>query len=414
MAWPPRREARLSDSRGLQSADSPESAHGRRAIRVAALIDARQVSGPGRQLAALAGCLASKGVEMLIVTFHRVGRTRAPFVDYLERAGVQHTVIPESGPLDWRLILRLRRVLVHWRPDIVQTHGYKPTVLAYALRRSGARWPWIAFFHGATYENAKVRLYNWLDDRLLPGADRVIVMSRRHLDRLARLRGKTRVVHNAAIALPEAELGSKALPTFDTSLAGARRPRIGVVGRLSPEKGVDVFLRACRELTQRGVAFSAIVAGDGPERGELQTLRDELGLRECVDFVGATSAVQSLYASLELLVIPSRSEGLPNVLLEALRADLPVVGTDVGAIPEVLDSPLAGTVVPSESPAALADAIIRALPLKDETAARSARRAVVERFSIERRASEHLSLYGDVLTSQGSGALPPAHASAKP
>src|SRR2546423_4286636 len=157
MAWPPRREARLSDSRGLQSADSPESAQGRRAIRVAALIDAREVSGPGRQLAALAGCLASKGVEMLIVTFHRVGRTRAPFVDYLERAGVQHTVISESGPLDWRLILRLRRVLVHWRPGTVQTHGYKPTVLAFAIRRTGARWPWIGFFHCAPYRTGIVR-----------------------------------------------------------------------------------------------------------------------------------------------------------------------------------------------------------------------------------------------------------------
>jgi glycosyltransferase involved in cell wall biosynthesis len=371
-------------------------------IRVAAVIDTREVSGPGRQLTALASCLASKGVEMLVITFHRVGRARAPFVDYLEHAGVRHTVIPENGPLDWRLVLRLRRVFARWAPDIVQTHGYKPTVLAYALRRSGASWPWIAFFHGATAENAKVKLYNWLDGRLLPSADRVVLMSRRHLDRLPRLRGKTRVVHNAAIALPPQPRTSPPIPAFDRAHDDTVRPRIGVVGRLSPEKGVDVFLRACRELTRRGTPFSAIVAGDGPQRGELERLRDELGLRECVDFVGATSAVESLYASLELLVIPSRSEGLPNVLLEALRADLPVVGTDVGAIPEVLESPLAGTVVPPGSPAALADAIVRALPLKAEPAAREARHAVVERFSVERRATEHLSLYGDVLEERDS------------
>jgi glycosyltransferase involved in cell wall biosynthesis len=366
-------------------------------LRVAALIDTCQVSGPGRQLAALAGCLAPAGVELLAVTFHRVGRPRAPYLDYLERAGVPYVVIPESGRLDLRLVPRLQRVLARWSPHIVQTHGYRPTALAYTLRRAGATWPWIAFFHGATSENVKTRFYHWLDRRLLGRADKVVLMSRNHVPGFAHLGGKVRVVYNAAIPLPAAE-EPRAPPTLAAVLAGAiAGPLIGVVGRLSPEKGVDVFLEACRALVHRGVAFSAVVAGDGPQRRQLEAQRDALGLRDQVHFVGTVSALEPLYSHLDLLVIPSRSEGLPNVLLEALRADVPVVATRVGAIPEVLDSPLAGVVIPPGAPDALADAIERSLTLEAGGEASAARRAVAERFSLPRRLAAHLALYADVL-----------------
>lgn len=361
-------------------------------MRVAALIDTVHVSGPGRQLAALASSLPDFGVEFTVVTFHRTGRNRSPYLDYLEHAGVRYVVVPETGPFDVGLLMRIRRVLAECAPDIVQTHGYKPTVLAWALRRAGASWPWIAFFHGATRENTKVRLYTWLGNRLLGAADRVVLMSRAHLADFSHVRGKSCVVHNAALELPSEPSHGAVTPTFE----GAR-PRIGVVGRLSPEKGVDVFLHACDALAKRGVSFSAVVAGDGPERERLEGLRDALDLAGRVDFIGATTAVASLYASLDLLVIPSLSEGLPNVLLEALRADVPVAATSVGAIPEVLESSRAGVVVPPGSAAALADGIANALPLGDDPASREARRLIVNRFSLQHRVAEHLRIYGELL-----------------
>jgi glycosyltransferase involved in cell wall biosynthesis len=361
-------------------------------IRVAALLDTFQVSGPGRQLAALASSLSAVDVELTIVTFHRAGRDRSPYLDYLEQAGVRYTVVPESGPLDLALLPRLRRVLAEYAPDVVQTHGYKPTALVWALRRRGAAERWIAFFHGATTENIKVRAYHWFSNLLLGSADRVVVMSRAQLEHFSRLGDKACVVHNAVLDLPTESPGSAS-----ARLAAGVRPRIGVVGRLSPEKGLDVFLHASAALARRGVSFSAVIAGDGPERARLEHLRDALGLARRVDFIGATSAVASLYASLDLLVIPSRSEGLPNVLLEALGADLPVVATRVGAIPEVLDDARAGLIVPPGSVDALADGIVHALTLRDDPDARDARRSVVEKFSLQRRVAEHLRLYGEVL-----------------
>lgn len=366
--------------------------------RVAALIDTVQVSGPGRQLAALASSLSKSDVQFTIVTFHRAGRDRSPYLDYLEREKVRYIVVPENGPLDRALLTRLRRVIAECAPDIIQTHGYKPAALAWMLRRGGESRPWIGFFHGATTENLKVRFYHWFTNRLLGAADRVVVMSRAHLAHFSRLGEKACVVHNAVLELPP-EPSRAAAP----SMVGGARPRIGVVGRLSPEKGVDVFLHACDALARQGVSFSAIVAGDGPERVPLERLRDSLDLEGRVNFIGAITDVASLYASLDLLVIPSRSEGLPNVLLEALRADLPVVATRVGAIPDVLNSPRAGLVVPPGSATALAEGIVRALPLRSDPAARNARRRVVDRFSLQRRVAEHLRIYGEMLRG-GAGA----------
>lgn len=365
------------------------------ALRIAALIDTVQVSGPGRQLAALARCLGSRGVDLRVVTFHRAGRPRAPYLDHLDRASVPYVVLPESGPLDARLLARLHRVLADWTPSIVQTHNYKPSALAFLLRATGAEWRWIAFSHGTTTENPKTRFYHWLDARMMARADRVVAMSRRHQAGLAHLGGRARVVYNAV--LPASDETARTAVRLPADLDAMPRPVIGVVGRLSPEKGVDVFLHACERLARRGVAFSAIVVGDGPQRDDLERLRDGLGLGGRVRFVGALSPVDSLYPRLDLVVIPSRSEGLPNVLLEALRANVPVVATRVGAVPEVIDSPRAGMLVPPEVPEALAEAIERSLAREDATEATAARRTIAERFSLEGRVSAHVELYADVL-----------------
>jgi glycosyltransferase involved in cell wall biosynthesis len=352
--------------------------------------------------------LAPAGVEFRVITFQRAGRPRSPYLDYLDRAGVQYTVIPDGGRLDVRLVPRLRSVLSEWAPDIVQTHGYKPTALAFALRYTGATWPWIAFSHGATAEDRKVKFYHWLESRLLAGADRIVVMSLQQRDGLPRLGHKVRVLHNAAIPLPADEPasdggGPQNLAWEINQANDAPCPLVGVVGRLSPEKGVDVFLRACSELVLRKVAFSAIVAGDGPERRSLERLRIGLGLESHVRFTGAVSAVRAMYARLDLLVIPSRSEGLPNVLLEALRADVPVVAARVGAIPEVLESSAAGMLVRPGDPVSLADAIARGLALKADPASREARREVTERFSPDRRMQAHVQLYDELLGRQLTG-----------
>jgi glycosyltransferase involved in cell wall biosynthesis len=366
--------------------------------RVAAIIDTRIVSGPGRQLAALARALSERHeAEVLVVTLQRRGTGESPYVAHLAERGVKNVVIPETGPLDLRVVERVGAVLREWRPDVVQTHSYKATVIATILRAVGAPWKWVGFWHGATTEDLKVRVYHLLDRTLLLRADRVVVVSSAQLALFRSRSSSVSVMHNAVI--PDkggAVTPIAAAPWPDCQHDGAG-PLIGVIGRLSSEKGVDVFLRACSLLRDRGVSFSAVLVGEGPDRPQLEALRDSLGLGDSVRFLGSITNVAAVYQRIDLLVIPSRSEGLPNVLLEAISAGRPVVATRVGAIPEVVDDPLVGSLVAPGSPEALASAIAATLSSAPDPAAAASRERVADRYSLDRRVEAHVALYDSVL-----------------
>jgi glycosyltransferase involved in cell wall biosynthesis len=372
--------------------------------RIAALVPPEAisgtVSGPVRQLTALARALRSAGTDCLVVAFHRQGQPPSAFAPYLQEAGVPHCVVEDHGPLDWRLVSRVATVLRRWQPSIVQTHGYKATAVAYLLRRQRASWAWIGFFHGATTEPLKARFYHWVDRRLLGAAQRVVVMSQAQARDFPHCSSRVRVIYNAALALPPA--GSPAERDRLAGLAGSlRRPIVGVVGRLSQEKGVDLFLDACAVLVRKGLPFSALLAGDGPGRARLEARCAHLGLESCVRFLGHVHGVDVLYRMLDLLVLPSRSEGLPNTLLEAMQADVPIVATAVGAVPEVVGASVAARVVAPGSVAALAEAIEHALTKGEPPGATAARREVMSRFSLERRVEAHLQVYRDLLEEAG-------------
>jgi len=113
--------------------------------------------------------------------------------------------------------------------------------------------------------------------------------------------------------------------------------------------------------------------------------------------MGQVHNVDDVYRHLDLLVLPSRSEGLPNTLLEAMQADVPVVATAVGAVPEGVGTSSAAHLVAPGSVAALAEAIERALTHGDSPDAAVARREVANRFSLERRLEAHVHLYRDLL-----------------
>ena len=219
--------------------------------------------------------------------------------------------------------------------------------------------------------------------------------------------GRVRTIYNAALA--PTPVGDPAERDRLTAVAGTlRRPVVGVVGRLSPEKGVDLFLDACAVLVRKGLPFSALVAGDGPERTRLEAQHARLGLETRVHFVGQVWNVDALYRNLDLLVLPSRSEGLPNALLEAVQADVPVVATAVGAVPEVVGSSPAARLVPPGSSAALAEAIERALIQGDSRETAAARRDLVNRLSLERRVQAHVQLYRELLEGAPACAGSPA------
>jgi teichuronic acid biosynthesis glycosyltransferase TuaC len=138
--------------------------------------------------------------------------------------------------------------------------------------------------------------------------------------------------------------------------------RIVWVGRMVPVKGLDILIESCALLRAHGVDFHLYMIGDGPLRGKLLAQTEACGLSAHVTFVGPKSheELPDWYRAADLTVLPSRSEGLPNVLRESLACGTPFVASNVGGIAEIAD-PDFGLLVPSENPSLLADEIVKAL-----------------------------------------------------
>jgi len=359
-----------------------------------AVIDTVILSGPGRQLVAQAALQQSRGTAFRIVTFRRAGRPVSPFVAYAEARGVSCDVIEETGRLDMSVLPRVREALARVGATVVQTHGYRPSAIVRSLRALGwYRGGWVGFYHGATAEDWKVRLYDALDRRLLRSADQVVVMSRPQLALFEDLGARAELVFNAVLD----EGAVSGAPGESPLLPPSAVPRLAAVGRLSPEKGVDVLLEAAALLKAQQVPFELLLAGDGPERAALEAQAAALSLGDAVRFLGQVHDVGALYRAIDLLVIPSRSEGLPNVLLEALRHGRFAVSTRVGAVPDVLEGSRAGIIVPPEDPRALADAIARGLSERQAPGVAEDRATIIDRFSLASRVKALEAIHARVM-----------------
>ena len=165
----------------------------------------------------------------------------------------------------------------------------------------------------------------------------------------------------------------------------SRRTAIGHIGRLSGEKGTINFLHSIPYVLRSRTDVSYVVGGDGPLGDEARILAKKLGSGN-VQFLGWVSQVDmpDVLNQLKLLVLPSYTEGLPNIMIEAMACGTPVLATKVGAIPDFIEDGSTGFLMESNSPASIASNILRALEYEhlDEVSMR-ARALVEEKFTYE-------------------------------
>jgi glycosyltransferase involved in cell wall biosynthesis len=280
--------------------------------------------------------------------------------------------------------------------NIIQTHGYKPTFIGFCIKYlCGIRW--ICFMHGTTAENRKVKFYNLLDCVLQRFADQVVLVSESQRSKI--LGGtdirRVSVIHNAVNINQPVSVSDKTeyLRQYLKIPDGAYL--IAVVGRLSPEKGVDVFIDAFSRAMVINEQIYAVIVGDGQERESLTAQTANQCCTERVFFVGHSNTPGDYMTQADMIVLPSRSEGIPNVALEAMALGKPVIATAVGGTPEVIVDGESGLLVPSEQPEVMAQAILQVVN-DSELAKRlsaGARKRVKERFSVESRCNKLIELY---------------------
>lgn len=368
-------------------------------IRVLALMEALSVTGPAKNLIEFAR-RARPRAELSVVTFQR-GASAQPtrFMAAVRAAGLDLDVILEKHVFDPGVIPQLRQVIASRRPDILQTHNPKSHLLTW-LARLARQARWIAFVHGYTTPDLKMRLYNQADRFSLPHADRVVTVCEAFARQLARRgvpRERIRVRHNTIGPFQPAP----AEEIIQVREALGIPPAAAVIlcaGRLSREKGQADLIAALARLNRPADSVRLVLAGDGPERARLERLRARLGLQQTVIFAGHLPDLRAWYSVANLVALPSHSEGSPNVLLEALAAGVPVVATAEGGVPEIVRHEESALLVPRGDSEALARALSRLLDDRDLAARLAARgKEIASGYRPEVYCEDLLGLYQETL-----------------
>lgn len=371
-------------------------------LRVLVFMEAREFGGPAKNLVDTIALLGDR-VDFRVVTFIRGSAQATEFTERLAEARVPFSVIRERFRYDPRGLGELRKVVSSYDPHIAQIHNNKSRFYMYVLRSLGLvrGFETIDCYHGETWTDRKQLAYNQLDRWLFRRAKNVIVVSKAQEELLVGFgvaREKITVVYNGIRLVP-----SRYRP--------AHKPvRVVTIGRLSKEKGHGVLVEAVRTLVDEGVGnFIVTVVGDGPELSDLETQARTKQLDDVISYVGYQSNPVPYYEGADVFVLPSLSEGIPNVLLEAAMHCVPIVTTPVGGITEMFEAEGEAVFVEPGDADALAAGMKRLLMDPDlrERLAVAARRRVEQQFTQESRAERYLAYY-TALVENGASTAPSA------
>jgi glycosyltransferase involved in cell wall biosynthesis len=343
-------------------------------------------------LPALADC----GVGGALLSLDNPYLERQPLADRADALGIRTERLPCRGRFDFATVAAMRRALSRHPDAIVHVHDYKSALVAW-LARGRRPLPIVATSHGQFASTLSLQLYHRVELSLLRRFDRVGVVSeemRPWLQQAGVAPARIVLVENG---IDVERFSPQVAPLARSSLGIADAALVfGAAMRLTEQKDPLLLLDAFALLARETPHAVLAIAGDGPLREATRARADELGIGRCVHLLGARDDLERFYAMLDVFVLPSRYEGLPLALLEAMAMQRPVAATRVGQVADVLAG-LPYQPVACGDAGALA-AAMRAAPGRGAT--QSLRQRVVERYSVQRMARDYAALYRDVWRSR--------------
>lgn len=320
----------------------------------------------------------------------------------VDRGLTVHEVL-EHGKFDFDNLCQINRLIRENRIDIYHARDYKTCFFGFLLGLVNPRMRLVFTAHGWVVDNAKLKLYTWLNIMSLKRYVRIIAVS--HATKQIMVdRGidgkKIDVVYNAI----DVELWRR-----DAVVSSLRdelhisdpAKLVGVIGRLSKEKGIDTTLEVARQVIRECPNTYFVLVGDGPVRQDVEKRILEMGLGAQVLLLGFRKDTMNIYASMDLFLSTSLTEGTPNTVLEALAMEVPVVHTAVGGVPEIIEDGVTGILCRVGDAAGISQAVLSVL--NDDGRAgqlrKQGRLSACTRFSFAARMAAIESLYQEVASS---------------
>jgi glycosyltransferase involved in cell wall biosynthesis len=322
------------------------------------------------------------------------GQPGAAFTERARQSGIEAIEVPMRGAWDLRAVSRLVRLIREEDVSLVHTHSSVDGWVA-GLAARIARVPVVRTRHVSIRIRRRLNpVYRWLADRVITSGEAIrgiVVASGVPAGRV--------VAVPAGVELAEIDRAGNAPDVLRQSL-GLGRPVIGSVAMFRGSKGHAHLLDAFAMVRERWPTARLLLVGDGIRRPWVEGLARERGMGDAVVFTGFRSDVFDLLRIMDCFVLAStRTEGVPQSLLQAFAARVPAVASAVGGIPEVVTDKETGLLVAPEDPLALARGIEAVLDDPGGAAARAAaaRRLVEERFSHSVSVSRLLAVYESLL-----------------
>lgn len=391
-----------------------------RAPSILFIITQSELGGAQRHVLMLAIRLRAAGLTPVVVCGGDGELPAALREGDIEVHILPHLVRPISPVSDIRAVASLVSFIRSRRFDIVHCHSTKAGIVGrIAARLAGSR---IVLFtvHGCVLNEPMSRpafLLSWMTEwfaGLL--STRIIAVSEHDRDSLIRFRATTArkisVIRNGIEMDGATPQGPDARCVIREAMGFPRNALvIGTTANFYRTKALDVLIRAAALVAHSHAQAHFALVGDGMERPSLELLIEKLGLRRNVILLGQHPHARDLLPAFDLFVLPSRKEGMPLALLEAMAAGLPVVATNVGGMPEVVTHGKTGLIVPPEDPDSLAEAIlsIASEPALRKRYGEAGRTHVNRHFSLDTMFDQTMELYRrEAERAYGAGALAPA------
>jgi glycosyltransferase involved in cell wall biosynthesis len=381
-------------------------------IKILRIIGRLNVGGPAIHVVNLTAGLCSGRYESLLVAGSE-NEAEGSMLDFALSHGVKPAVIPEIvtafnlAPRDGKALWKLYRLMRKERPHIVHTHTAKAGFLG-RLAAQLAGVPIIVHtFHGHVLHGYYGPSKNWLLRRLeqsLAGfTDRLVTVSEKVKSEL--------VSYGIAGAekINVTPLGFDLEPFLNSHIHRGEFRReiglsdevklVGIVGRIFPIKNHSLFLESAVRIAAREPSARFVIVGDGVLRATVEQKARDLEIADRVIFTGWRCDLPRIYADLNALVVSSDNEGTPLSAIEAMASSCPVVATQVGGLPDLIDDGRTGRLVPPRDAEALATAVFDLLgnPKTAGELGQSARESVRQRFTTQRLLSDMDQLYSQLL-----------------
>ncbi len=268
--------------------------------------------------------------------------------------------VDDRGLFDFSMIRKTIKLCREKKINVWHGHDYKTNLLGWIASKFHPM-RLITTAHGwVDFSGRLPTYYKYEKHWILPRYEKVICVSSTVMEQA--IAGGTPESNCVLIenAIDHEQFSrSRTIPEAKANDFGIAEDRflVGSIGRLSPEKGFDLLIDAVSTLIKQGLNAELVIAGEGPEKAKLQQQINQLGMQDRIRLIGFCQDTRSFYETLDLFVLSSHREGLPNVVLEAMAIGTPVIATAVDGVPRIITDGVDGILIPADSSASITNAI---------------------------------------------------------